>query len=275
MDMGAPRLSVSIERTPYGEVDVELPPAPVTSIALHLAGRCHLGWAMGGRPLTARPARGQMTLVPQGRAGQLHVRGGPCEVLKIGVADTAFAAWAWGQERHWDANPLVDRIAVADPLVRQLGLALLTETERPGTVDHIYQDALSGALLAHLVRRHSELEQPRDAPRVHPLSERRARAAVALMEDRLTEAIGLDEIARALGLSTSHFAAQFRLRFGSTPARYLTWLRLDHARVLLETTALPVAEVSRRVGFVSPSHFAQAFGRQFGQPPTLWRRHRS
>ena len=103
---------------------------------------------------------------------------------------------------------------------------------------------------------------------MHPLSEARARPAVAFMEDGLAHAIGLDDIARELGLSTSHFAAQFRACFGRSPARYLTWLRLERARAMLEAGSPSVAEVARTVGFNSASHFAQAYRAEFDTPPS-------
>ena len=269
----APRhASLSVERMPFLDMEAWMSPAPWTSIALHLSGRCTLEWATGARPLVARPARGQVTIVPQGRSGLLRVRGGPCEVLKIGLPNAMFARWAERDERLWTGNPIVDRFSVGDPLIQQIGLTLLAETERPGTIDTLYRDALSNALIAHLVRRHSEADPATPAERrVHPLSQARARRAVAFMEDRLAQAIGLDDIARELGLSTSHFAAQFRAAFGRSPARYLTWLRLERARAMLEAGSPSVAEVARTVGFNSTSHFAQAFRTEFGVPPSRFR----
>ena len=97
-------------------------------------------------------------MVPQGRSGLLRVGGGPWEVLKIGLPDAMFARWAEHDARLWQGHPIVDRFSVCDPLIQQIGLTLLAETERPGTVDTLYRDALSNALIAHLVRRHSEAD---------------------------------------------------------------------------------------------------------------------
>ena len=264
-------MSVTVERMPYGEVDARLPAAPRTSVALHLTGRCALEWSPGGRPWTGSPTRGDVTVVPAGRSGVLRVRGGPCTVLKLGIDDSAFSAWAEREERAWSGNPLIDVFTRRDPLVMQLGMAMARDCA--GTLDTLYRDALANALLAHLLRRYAGAGGGSGEPveRVHPLSTPRTRRAIELMESDLTRAIGLDEIARELGQSPSHFAAQFKARLGRSPGRYLTWLRLDRARALLERGSLDVAEVARRVGYASPSHFAQAFRAEFGEPPSVWR----
>ena len=268
-------MCVTVERTPYVELEAHLPATTKTSVALHLTGRCMLEWAPGGRPLAANPTRGDVTLVPAGRSGLLRVRGGPCEVLKLGIDDSMLAAWAEREERAWPGNPLVDAFSRRDPLIQQIGLALLGETERSETVDTLYRDALTNALLAHLLRHYVESEAGHAARRVHPLSARRAQRAIDLMACNLTRAIGLADIAGELGLSPSHFAAQFKARLGRTPGRYLTGLRLERARALLEQGRLNVSEVAEQVGYSSVSHFTQAFRAEFGETPSAWRERRS
>ena len=266
------RISLNLERTPYGDFEAEMPAADITSIGLHLQGRCRLEWGIGGPHQIGRPSTGQMTLIPRGQSGSLRVTSTGCEILKIGITDAAMAAWAVGTETPLRTDPLVDRFAVTDPFVHQVSLTLLREIERPGTVDLIYRDALSNALLAHLVRRHSALDAAAPLSRqVHALSQRRARLAVEFMEASMTSTIGLDDIARELGLSTSHFAAQFRERFGQSPARYLNWLRLERACELLKTTPLPISVIAARVGFASPSHFSKSFSQTYGATPTSHR----
>ena len=268
-------ISLTLERTPYGDVEVDIPPAAMTSIGLHLSGRSTLEWTIDGRRQIGRPSTGQITLVPKGRAGSLRVRGGSFQILKIGIPDEAIAAWADGAERPVAGNPLIDRFAISDPFVHQVSLTLLKEVERSGTVDRLYRDALSNALLAHLVRRHSTLDATQSNGRVvHPLSQPRARRAVEFMEAHLNAAIGLDDIARELGLSPSHFAAQFRRSFGQSPARYLTWLRLERARLYLAANTDSIEHIAHCVGYASASHFSQAFQAMYGQTPSAFRMER-
>lgn len=58
---------------------------------------------------------------------------------------------------------------------------------------------------------------------------------------------------------------------GTTPLRWLHHERIDHARSLLETTALDVAEVARAAGFGTAANLRQHFRRHTGLMPTAYR----
>ena len=265
-------MSIQVERMPYVDLEMDLPATTETSVALHLSGRCLLEWATGGRPSLARPSRGDITIVPADRPGRLRIRGGPCEVIKLRISNAMLRNWAEVQERVWSGNPFVDSFMRPDRLLQQISLALLREAERSETVDTFYWDALVNALLAHLLRCYSErADKSASGRRVHPLSSHRTQRAIDMMESDLTRPVGLDDIARELGISPSHCSAQFKQRQGRTPGRYLTWLRLDRARELLEGGRFDVREVAEQVGYTSASHFAQAFRAEFGETPGTWR----
>jgi AraC-like DNA-binding protein len=59
---------------------------------------------------------------------------------------------------------------------------------------------------------------------------------------------------------------------GTTFRAELNAVRMQHAAELLQTTALPVAEIARRVGHRQPAQFAHAFRRHHGLSPTALRR---
>lgn len=265
-------VSVTLERTPYGEIDVEQPPAAFSTVGVHLGGRGIVEWTISGRRQVGRPATGQIMVIPKGQEGHLRLRGGPCSVLKIMIPNAAMAVGE-GDDRHRTVAPLVDRFVATDPFVHQLALALLAEEECGGTVDRVYFDALSNALIGHLARRHSTLVIRAAASRViQPLSHLKARRVVEYMEAHLGVEIGLEELAREAGLSVSHFGAQFRERFGKSPARYLTWLRLERARSALLSTDLSIQNIAFQVGFRSVSHFTHAFRGTYGSLPSSVRR---
>jgi AraC family transcriptional regulator len=50
--------------------------------------------------------------------------------------------------------------------------------------------------------------------------------------------------------------------------------RLERARELLETSAMPIAEVAERSGFASQSHLTRVFSGTFGVSPGQFRRAR-
>lgn len=83
--------------------------------------------------------------------------------------------------------------------------------------------------------------------------------------------VSLADAARASCLSPFHFHRGFTRAFQMTPHAYLTALRLDRARLLLEGGA-QVVEACVAVGFSSPSSFTKLFAARFGRVPSSVRR---
>jgi AraC family carnitine catabolism transcriptional activator len=97
------------------------------------------------------------------------------------------------------------------------------------------------------------------------------RAAVALIEAHIAEPLAMPEIARRLGLSQRRLERMFRRHMGSSAVRFSQLLRLQHARVLLTSTAMGIREVSAACGFNSMTYFSAAFRQCFGKRPSEYR----
>ena len=92
-----------------------------------------------------------------------------------------------------------------------------------------------------------------------------------LADARYFEPLTVADMARAAGLSRSHFSEQFKRAFGESPHAYLLTRRLERAAVLLRTTDYSVADVCFRVGLDSVGSFTSSFGRAYGRTPTAYR----
>jgi len=68
-----------------------------------------------------------------------------------------------------------------------------------------------------------------------------------LADARYSKALGVDELARAAGLSRAHFSREFRRAFGESPHAYLLTRRLERAAALLRATASHGCTASRRL----------------------------
>jgi AraC-like DNA-binding protein len=88
---------------------------------------------------------------------------------------------------------------------------------------------------------------------------------------RYREPLGVDDLARAAGLSRAHFSREFRRAFGETPHAYLMTRRMERAASLLRTTDHSVAEICLDVGLTGVGSFTTAFTRTFGRSPTAYR----
>ena len=72
-------------------------------------------------------------------------------------------------------------------------------------------------------------------------------------------------------MSPYHFARLFQHSTGLPPHRFVVRARIDHAATLLAAPELSIAQISRVVGFRTPSHFATVFRRLMGVTPSAYR----
>src|ERR1017187_6383078 len=92
-----------------------------------------------------------------------------------------------------------------------------------------------------------------------------------LVDARYFEPLGVEDMARAAGLSRAHFSREFRRAFGETPHAYLLTRRLERAAALLRATDRSVAEVCFSVGLSSVGSFTTSFTRTYVCSPTAYR----
>src|SRR4051794_17930826 len=92
-----------------------------------------------------------------------------------------------------------------------------------------------------------------------------------LADARYFESLGVEDLARAAGLSRAHFSREFRRAFGESPHAYLLTRRLERAAALLRTTDNSVAEICLAVGLQGVGSFTTSFKRSFGKTPTTYR----
>jgi transcriptional regulator GlxA family with amidase domain len=89
---------------------------------------------------------------------------------------------------------------------------------------------------------------------------------------RLDEPLPVERLAAEAAMSPRHFARAFAAETGVTPAKAVERLRLDAARLRVETTREPIDQVASTTGFGDPERMRRAFLRAFGQPPQALRR---
>jgi AraC-like DNA-binding protein len=92
-----------------------------------------------------------------------------------------------------------------------------------------------------------------------------------LADARYFEPLGVEEMARAAGLSRAHFSREFRRAFGESPHAYLLTRRLERAAALLRTTDRSVADICFSVGLQSVGSFTTSFTRTYRVSPTAYR----
>lgn len=100
----------------------------------------------------------------------------------------------------------------------------------------------------------------------------RIRDIVAYIDAHYADKLELADLARIGNMSVSSFRRLFSTVMQTTPAKYLTTIRLNAARRLLVTTNKLITEIATETGFWDQSHFVKAFKAERGLTPSQYRR---
>jgi AraC-like DNA-binding protein len=99
----------------------------------------------------------------------------------------------------------------------------------------------------------------------------RLRRVTEYILHNLDKGLTLEELAAVVYMSPYHFARLFKCSTGVPPHRFVIRQRIARARACLERRELSIAQISRLVGFRTPSHFTTVFHRLAGVTPRTYR----
>jgi AraC-like DNA-binding protein len=99
----------------------------------------------------------------------------------------------------------------------------------------------------------------------------RLRRVIEHIQANLDKDLTLAELASLVYMSPYHFARLFKRSTGEPPHRFVIRQRIARASAILATPESSIAQISRMVGFRTPSHFTTVFRRTLGVTPGAYR----
>lgn len=96
--------------------------------------------------------------------------------------------------------------------------------------------------------------------------------ADAWIRKRLAQKVSIGEMARHLGMETRTMNRRFQKATGLTPQAYVKRVKMDRAKMHLETSGESIAEVAVSVGYEDENAFRRAFIASVGVTPAGYRR---
>ena len=94
---------------------------------------------------------------------------------------------------------------------------------------------------------------------------------VSYIQQNFTGKILLKEFGEQFHLSEKYISRYFKEHFHITISQYVTYLRLKHAKQLLQDTDIPVTEVAMQSGYQNVSYFIRSFKKTYGMSPLKYR----
>jgi len=158
-------------------------------------------------------------------------------------------------------------VILSDAPLRHLMEAWLGEAGAGASPSSLFTQGALQAMLARL----AALNGGRESLPRHRMPKPLFKRALELIEAKLDEDLSVTTLARACGLSASHFTTLFKATAGEPPHRYQTRRRVERAKeLLLEGESPALAAIA--VGFCDQSHLARHMRRLTGFSPSHWRR---
>ena len=101
-----------------------------------------------------------------------------------------------------------------------------------------------------------------------------ARRVRLYIESNIVQRMAIEDLARLVSLSTSHFSRAFKVSFGITVHRYIMQKRVEAAQRLMLDTSQELSSIAAGCGLSDQSHLTRWFRRVVGETPASWRRAR-
>ncbi|RUS47746.1 AraC family transcriptional regulator [Cohnella sp. AR92] len=93
----------------------------------------------------------------------------------------------------------------------------------------------------------------------------------AYIKQRFAEELSLEEVANHVHLNPFYFSKVFKQHVGETFIDFLTGVRIDRAKQLIEEDRLSFKEVCYEVGYKDPNYFSRVFKKVTGVAPSEYR----
>lgn len=100
------------------------------------------------------------------------------------------------------------------------------------------------------------------------------RKAWEYIEEHFDQELALADVAQAAGVSEGYLQRLFKKETGMSVTARILRLRVEKAKLLLESSALPIIDIAVNVGFNSRQHFTATFTELTGCSPMNWRKNR-
>ena len=176
----------------------------------------------------------------------------------------------------FEALPRLLRIRLGDEMATTLWRQLMragvniSGSPVPGAESTLAK--MAELMFVEALRRHVAALPPDGKGWLAALRDVQIGRALSLLHEAPERAWTVDALASEVALSRSLLASRFAMLVGESPMKYLTRWRLALAARALRSGTEAISRLAERSGYETEAAFSRAFKREFGLPPSSWRR---
>jgi AraC family transcriptional regulator len=250
----------------YHGQDVEIPPMDCFMIVQYEQGFTPMQRQFDGRWTRTSCGSGQFSLLSNAADSHWHWTEGivVSHIYLDGGLLCRLASEMQGQAV--DRVRLHDVLSGTDPVVSQLTALLRQEAATGSAGCSLYAEALSTQLGVHLLRHYAvcHYRAPAAAARMSPAQAQRLQDYV---DAHLASLIGLEDMARALGLGVCGLSRLLRATWGTSAYRYVVDRRVERASALARRGDMPLKAIAAATGFADQAHMTRTLRARLGVTP--------
>jgi len=105
----------------------------------------------------------------------------------------------------------------------------------------------------------------------HGFRDPRIQKSIQYLIKNLEKPLSIEQLARIVNLSPSHYAHLFKEMTTQTPIKYIETLRIWKAQELLISTSNSITQIANDTGFLDSLYFSRVFRKNCGKSPSIWR----
>lgn len=196
-----------------------------------------------------------------------------CQHYSYCLADKPEVYWLHitGKEVHgllgragFSENPVV--YTGISPRYQDIFLSIIREIQLPRSCSEELSTLFLRQLFLYLERFHREGGNKKSGIRND------MEQAVHDFHENFTEDIQMEAYAKKLHMSTCWFIRSFKQYTGLPPRQYLTSIRIQKAKELLESTNYGIGQIGQIIGYENPLYFSRIFKKYTGLSPAEYRK---
>lgn len=136
--------------------------------------------------------------------------------------------------------------------------------------DEWFSELLFEIMLSQLTHNHRIRRLPSARLATRKEVYRRLLLVYEWLHDDPAKQANLDQLANMAAMSPFHFLRSFKRAFGQAPHQMQLKLRVEKAKALMQTQAMPITELAFSLGFEDLSSFSHAFKKATGSSPSTY-----
>lgn len=160
--------------------------------------------------------------------------------------------------------PVASRLSDSDTVLIKMKQLYQLWREKP--IDYEWRSRHNFLDILNELREHYALENEGS------LARRAIHQSIEYIKTHYDQPLDRITLARQVGLSKGYYSVIFKKLAGCTPTQFITKIRMDQAKHLLQDSPLTIAEIAREVGFQDPLYFTRVFSGHLGISPSEYRK---